>query len=113
MAPVKGLIRPRSIINVSPTAMWAIWGFPFLYQGVMVTRIIPAKTGIKAVTEGLSEERYAQLPRAINTIALRKFIKYGFIMLVSNLTVNTRLGSISTKIFLPDYLYQPDPVIYY
>jgi len=79
IAPIKGLIRPIRITNVSPTAIWARTRFSFLNPGVMAIRIVPAKTGIKEVTEGVSDVRYAQLPKMINTIALSKFIKYGFI----------------------------------
>ncbi len=55
IAPVKGFIRPRSIKNVRVTAIWAKTRFPFLNPGVIATRIIPAKTGINAVIDGVTE----------------------------------------------------------
>lgn len=101
IAPVKGLKRPRRITNVSPTAIWARIRFPFLNPGVMTIRIIPARTGIKEVTEGDSDEKYAQPPRVINTIAFSKLIKYGFIVdvLLCNIKYPDRFNSIA-NIFL-------------
>jgi hypothetical protein len=83
MAPISGFRRPRSIRSVRTTAIWARTWFPFLYPGVIPIRIIPAITGMRAVTEGVSDEKYAQLPMEINTIAFRKFIKYGFTIIIS------------------------------
>ena len=78
MAPVRGFMRPRSIRKVSPTAIWARTRFPFRKPGVMTRRMIPAMTGIRAVTEGVAEESHAQPPKMTRMIALRRFIKYGF-----------------------------------
>ena len=75
IAPVRGLIRPNKIRNVNTTATWARTRFPFLKPGVIINRIIPVNTGIRAVTEGVREAKYAQLPRIINTSEFRKFIK--------------------------------------
>lgn len=111
IAPVKGLTRPMRITNVRPTAIWARTRFPFLNPGVMVIRIIPTIAGIKELTEGVSDVRYAQLPKIINTIALNKFIKYGFILaalslniqyvtmfnLISNIFVSTTQGSPASR----------------
>jgi hypothetical protein len=86
IAPVNGFMSPRSITNVRITAICARTRFPFLNPGVIITRIIPPKTGIKAVTDGCSELKYAQAPREIKTMAFSKLIKYGFIIIAFNLT---------------------------
>ena len=78
-APVNGFISPIRMRKVRTTAKCASILFPFLKPGVIRSRIIPAMTGIRAVTEGVSDEKYAQLPRVIRTKALIRFTKYGFI----------------------------------
>jgi len=79
IAPVKGLINPISRRSVKTTATWAKTLFPFLKPGVTASNMIPPKTGIKAVTEGFSDVKYAQAPRVIKTRELIRFARYGFI----------------------------------
>lgn len=75
IAPVNGLIRPKRIRNVNTTAICADTLLPFLKPGVIIKRIVPVNTGISAVNEGVSDVKYAQVPRVISTSELRKFIK--------------------------------------
>lgn len=79
MAPVSGLVSPSNITKVSTTAICAMMRLLLFNPGVIAIRMRPAKTGIRAVTDGVSEAKYAQLPRTTSTIALNKFTKYGFI----------------------------------
>lgn len=81
IAPDNGLINPNNIRKVITTATCAKIRFPFRNPGVTAKRIIPAKTGISAVTDGVSEVKYAQLPKIMRTIELKKLILYGFIFL--------------------------------
>ena len=73
--PVRGLKSPAKTSRVSVTAICAIRLLPFLNPGVRATSIIPAKTGISAVNEGVSDEKYAQVQRAISTTAFTRLAR--------------------------------------
>ena len=56
-AAVKGFIKPIDINRVSNTAMCAIILFSFFTPLFSSNKTIPTKVGIKAVTDGVSEDQ--------------------------------------------------------
>ena len=86
MAPVLFLaIEPASGLNsaiktnkVRVTTIWAITLFSSFIPLNISKRITPAKTGIKAVTEGVSEPKYPKRPTMIKIEAFIALTIYGF-----------------------------------
>lgn len=59
----KGLNRPPNAKIVRTTAMWASTLFSFFRPLVKNIKTIPIKTGIRAVTDGVSDEKYPHEPK--------------------------------------------------
>jgi hypothetical protein len=78
-APESGLNSDINISNVSTTTIWATTLFPLFMLLDRSKRITPAKTGINAVTEGVSDPKYPKRPTITKTDALIELIRYGFI----------------------------------
>jgi len=78
-APSNGFTNPPKTNKVMITAICAIILFSFFKPELRKIKITPAKTGIRAVTEGVSEPKYPQSPRMINSMAFIRLAKYGFI----------------------------------
>jgi hypothetical protein len=77
-APVSGLNSAIKTNKVRVTTTWAITLFSSFIPLNNNKRITPAKTGIKAVIEGVSEPRYPKRPTMIKTDALIALMRYGF-----------------------------------
>jgi hypothetical protein len=76
--PVSGLNSAIKTNKVRITTIWAITLFSFFIPLNISKRITPAKTGIKAVTEGVSEPKYPKRPTMIKIDAFIALIRYGF-----------------------------------
>jgi hypothetical protein len=79
-APTNGLISPTNISSVRITAICPITLFPDLMPLFMNSNNIPAITGIKAVKDGLSDEKYPHVPRVISKTALIRLARCDFIV---------------------------------
>lgn len=75
MLPVRGFNKAINIRSVRTTAIWAMVLFESLIPFVKRSRIIPAKTGISAVKDGLDEAKYPHSPITINVRALIRLIR--------------------------------------
>ncbi|MBB78739.1 MAG: hypothetical protein CL844_07025 [Crocinitomicaceae bacterium] len=80
MAPINGLIRPIKITNVIITAIWACTLFSFFNPTYRKTKAAPAKAGIRAVGEGVSEAKYPHKEKKINISAFDKLMWCAFIL---------------------------------
>ncbi len=77
--PVRGLINAMIRINVRVTAKWAMILLLFFTPRTKDSNKIPAKTGIRAVGDGVCEPRYPHKPNKINTKAFNMLTIYTFI----------------------------------
>ena len=78
IAPISGLNSAIKTNKVRVTTTWAMTLFSSFMPLINNKRITPAKTGIKAVTEGVSEPKYPKRPTMIKIDAFIKLMRYGF-----------------------------------
>ncbi|WP_435261907.1 hypothetical protein [Tenacibaculum sp. nBUS_03] len=71
-APIRGLIRPKRTISVKRTAICAGIFASFFTPEFIANNISPIKTGINAVTDGVLDVKYAQVPNPIKVKAFSK-----------------------------------------
>lgn len=72
IVPRSGLIRPIIKMNVKTVAALITLFFPSQIPLLSSNSTIPTNTGIRAVTDGLSETKYPKRPRMIKIRAFKR-----------------------------------------
>jgi hypothetical protein len=79
IAPLKGINKAIISKPQSKAAIWLTSLFLDLTPGVQANNNRPTAAGMRAVTDGVSDEIYPQKDSRISKTALLKFAMYGFI----------------------------------